>query len=592
MKTEANNKEILEMILQFLFENNYNQSASLLENKANIIFDQNEMQKLKHNLNSHLFDEAIKIITESNYEKNQKLEVLRLIKSKKYIDLIQADERNKALDFLRNELTPVFTESESDKEILKKISSLLFKKDPKTLEKYLANNFPDFISDNNIIQKIQDLLCLSFDTKGNKILPNNRLESLANIYNDFRINNKMDIDDTHPDYFEIDKKTSILSKNFIIEKHDDEVWFIEFTESLNYFATCSRNGMIAIYKNVMKPLKITIDCINYFQANRKYITSLAWSKSEKFLFTSSSDKSIKMWDPYEGKCIKTFTLHSDIVNCVKMLDETTFVSGGIDKKLIICKTDNTIVSTDQFYRIRELLISYALNYIVVIPASLNEIILFDYKKLKDEKKINMQDPIISAALSKSDDGIFLITNLSKINASINLYNLQDLSLINKYYGHIQEQYIIKCSFSGENDEYIISGSEDFSIFIWHRSNSIPLYNLYGHTGAVNSVEWINNKSYSAMYSVADDYTLRIWTDNKLEVEFNDIKKKGINCKKEVNLVSNGIANGNGIGNNLIKNNNNNNTHEFLDLIGNENASVTSNENVDVNVEDNESENSS
>ena len=587
MKSENNNKEILEMILQFLFENKYNSSASLLEKKANIIFDQNEIQKLKDNINSHLLDEAIKIVDESNYSKNQKLEVLKLIKNKKYIELIQAEERTKALEFLRNELTPLYNSSndENDKEVLKKISSLLFKKDPKALEKYLLNHFPDFISENTIIQKIHNMLCLSFDTKGNKILPNNRLNSLSNNYNDYRFNN-MDID--KPDYFEVDSKTSSLTKNFIIEKHDDEVWFIEFTESQNIFATGTRNGKVGIFKNIITPKKIIIECVSYFQANRKYMTSLVWSKSEQFLFTSSSDKTIKMWNPYEGKCIKTFTLHTDIVNSVKILDENTFVSGGIDKKLIICKTDNTVLSTDQFYRIRELLISVALNYIVIIPASLNEIVLFDFKQLKDARKINMQDPIISAALSKSDDGKYLITNLSKINASINLYNLEDLSLINKYYGHIQEQYIIKCSFAGEKDEYIISGSEDFSIFIWHRSNSIPLHNIYCHTGAVNQVEWIKNPFVSVMYSVSDDYTLRIWTDDQVEVEFIDIQKKVTSNKKEANgHVENEVSNGN-----IIKNNN---TQEFLDLIGNENESASSggenNENVEPNIEENESENS-
>ena len=40
-------KEILELILKFFYENNYIESARLLEEKTKITYHQNEMQQLK-----------------------------------------------------------------------------------------------------------------------------------------------------------------------------------------------------------------------------------------------------------------------------------------------------------------------------------------------------------------------------------------------------------------------------------------------------------------------------------------------------------------------------------------------------------------
>ena len=117
---------------------------------------------------------------------------------------------------------------------------------------------------------------------------------------------------------------------------------------------------------------------------------------------------------------------------------------------------------------------------------MNDIILYDHKNYREINTISELDPIISSNLSINDEGRFLITNISKVNASINLYDLRTCTMVNKFYGHTQEQYVIECSFAGDNDEFIICGSEDACIYIWHRSSSIAISVIRGHTGSINS----------------------------------------------------------------------------------------------------------
>jgi WD repeat-containing protein 26 len=485
-KTEANEKEILEMILQFFYENRYMESAKLLESKANIIYDQDEIQQLKLLLKNHKFDESLRFLEKSNFENIQKAEVLKILKSRKFLELLKLDLKEEALNFLRKEITPLYSSNQSN---LHKYSVLLFSSNREALEKLIKQYFNDINTDESLINKIQSMLCLSLDSHGNRILPNSRLEHMLNSYAE----NQMDIDDEgvcyNHDYSKdcesLNCKSKVqqhkthksifnFPKNLIIEKHDDEVWHIELSSSSKYLCTCSKNGMIAIFsleiitRDGTNNYSLDIKCINYFQSHKKYVSSLAWSKNEKFILTSSADKTLKLWDPFQGKNVKTFQLHTDIVTSVKWLNEETFVSGGIDKKMIICTTGNRVLCSETFSRIRKVLYSESQNCLIIIPASMNDIVIFDHKNYTEIHRITELDPIISSNLSIKDDGRYLITNLSKVNASINLYDLNNFQLINKYYGHTQEQYTIECSFAGKNDEFIICGSEDASVYIWSR----------------------------------------------------------------------------------------------------------------------------
>jgi hypothetical protein len=177
-KTESNEKELLEMVLQFFYENKYLESAKLLESKANIIYDQDEILQLKYLLKNHKFDESVKFLEISNFENFQKAEVLKILKSRKFIELIQNNQRMEALEYLRTEITPLYNEMSA----LNKYSIMLFNKEDEMVDKHLKQNFRDIYTDELLIRKVQSLLCLSLDSNGNRILPNSRLETLLNMY--------------------------------------------------------------------------------------------------------------------------------------------------------------------------------------------------------------------------------------------------------------------------------------------------------------------------------------------------------------------------------------------------------------------------
>ena len=529
-------KEILELILKFFYENNYIESARLLEEKTKITYHQNEMQQLKILLSNKQYSEAIDYLSRNQiFEQSQKTKAINLIKIRNFFEILRfnidnTNNKKDILSYLRNEISPIIPNN-----MLNKYSSLLFIKEKEVLEENLKMNFDEIINDTILTNKIQNIVCLYGDSDSNNI-HNMQLEDLLKTYQEIENSN---YNYRNPKFTY--KQIGII-ENLISSKNDsdnDEIWDLKFSNSVSHFATCLRNGTISIFNINYNQNTLKIKCISSFQAHKKYITYISWSSNDTMLLTSSNDKTIKIWNPFEGKLLETIQSHTDIVSCALFYqNDEKIISGGIDKKLIsTVLLSNKSTEIDQFSCIRQILLSESLKSIIIIPASLNDIVIYDYTINSIIGTIEEPDLIISSEISRTDKGRFLITNVSNVNANINLYNLQTKQLVNKYYGHRQGEYIIMCSFAGKKDEYIICGSEDGSIFIWHRNSSIAIHEIKGHTGVVNACNLIYLNNCEFVFSVSDDHTIRIWSgEEKIKFEYENKAKRIEDTKSNLALL--------------------------------------------------------
>lgn len=67
--------------------------------------------------------------------------------------------------------------------------------------------------------------------------------------------------------------------------------------------------------------------------------------------------------------------------------------------------------------------------------------------------------------------------------------------VRRFRGNKQGFYVIHSCFGGENDELIASGSEDATIFIFHRDRETPLIELQGHGKILKNKFFINPEKY-------------------------------------------------------------------------------------------------
>jgi WD40 repeat protein len=458
----------------------------------------------------------------------EKIYYIKLLKIKYYLDLVTNNcikglEQKDSLNYLRTEIAPLLNQDLKNSELLNTLTYILFLKDQKQLKNYIDNFLSSYENNSFIISHI---------CKRNII-------SLETIYDSYNKNVKELIS-----YDNIISYT--INDNCLPPFKPNEVWFIEISKNKNYICIGFSNANISIFdikKDKNKEINIYLNLT--FSANEQNkkdeITAISFSNDEKYILACLSSFKIMLFDVINGKKLKEFNnLHtSEITSIISLpISNNKFLTSSIDKKILmldISNGENTYVG--KFCRIKQILFSEINNYIIIISGSKNEIICYNLSLNKIEYKIitNENEQIVYGNISKTDKGKYLIYNISKEKPKILLYNLTQKKVEEKFSGHTQKLMIIKCNFGGSKDQFILSGSEDYTVYVWERGYSmLPKYKFKGHLGIVNGAEMWNN---DFIISVSDDKTVKIWynkNDNVKNIKYIKNSKNNF-IQKEIDI---------------------------------------------------------
>lgn len=204
------------------------------------------------------------------------------------------------------------------------------------------------------------------------------------------------------------------------------------------------------------------------------LLDVSWSKSH-FILSSSMDKTVRLWHISRKECLCCFQ-HIEFVTAIAFhpLDDSFFLSGSLDGKLRLWNIPNKKVFLWNEVDGRRQLITAA-NFcqngkFAVVGTYDGRCLFYNTEQLKYHTQIHVRSTRGKNATGRKITGIEPMPGEDKIlvtsnDSRIRLYDLRDLNLSCKYKGYLNDSQQIKASFSHDG-KYIISGSENQSIYIW------------------------------------------------------------------------------------------------------------------------------
>ena len=524
MSSPKPNTELLLSVLEYLDRNGYKESFDILLNDTGIRYLENIRRTIDELLKQKKIDELLIYINScdklSSEEKNN---LMKFLKIRKFIELVYNNcsdriDQKDALQFLRNEITPII----EDKELLNTLTKILFFKDMPTLKNFIQKNLAIYEDDKYILNQICEV----------KIAP---LEQLYNVYNQNLVK-KFGIN--------FDKYNVCSLKNNEIYCNDNKgnnniiinnIKIMEISRNKEFMAIAFVDLNISVF-NIVKTRKDNLDIINinfFSNINIKNnnnldenksneINSMIFSYDEKHLLILINKSIINIYDIKTSKLLYKYDEIKEINNALYISPKNDILFFTKDKIMHseesfksaeLSETDNISNKND----IQQILFSDFFNLIILIPDSIRDIKCINLQQKKSEFNIEIKEDIFSANISQTDGGKYLIINLSKNYPKILLYDLIERKFGQKYYGHIQKNFKSLCSFGGKTDQYILCASEDFLIYLWDRNISGPKYQFKGHEQRIIGLSMVN----SSLILSCDENEIKIWTSYDIDdVNFN------------------------------------------------------------------------
>lgn len=426
-----------------------------------------------------------------------KNEMLFCLRQQKFLELLEHRDLPGALIVLRQELTPL----NHDVSQLHALSSLLMCP-PESLKAQAGFEGSTNESRQRLLSDLSKFISPSV------MIPDHRLATLLDHVKQNQINrclyhNTAETPSLYCDHM-CDRNNFPLRTALELSQHTDEVWYLEFSHDGTKLATTSKDHTVIIYETG------SYNVIHKLMEHRGSVGYAAWSPDDSKLLTCSMDHMARLWDVESGRCILTIDHHQEPVTSAAWApDGETFVTGSLDNESQLCHWSvqgQSIYRWPESYRVRDCAISPDGQHLIAISIEKG---IYVYNFVTREKEYALQLKLDPTCVNISADSRYMLVNMS--DSQVQLLDIDTADVVRHFTGQKQGRFIIRSNFGGAGENFIVSGSEDSKIYVWHRGNGALVEALDGHTaGCVNAVAW-NPADPGVFASAGDDRKVRIWS---------------------------------------------------------------------------------
>ncbi|KAK2441519.1 WD repeat-containing protein [Trifolium repens] len=508
--------EFVRIITKALYSLGYKKSGEHLEEESGISLNSSVVNLFMQQIRDGDWDKSVATLNKIGLEDESIVRAASfLIFEQKFFELLDGDKVMDALKTLRTEITQLCVDSTRIRELSSCIVSPCGR-DGSTRRDFrvrtrltLLEELQKLIPPNIMIpeKRLEHLVEQALLLQREACMFHNSLEKEISLYSDHHCG-----------------KTQMPSRTLqILDAHDDEVWFVQFSHDGKYLATASNDRTAIIWE---VDINGELSMKHKLCGHQKPVSSVSWSPNGQELLTCGVEEAVRRWDVSTGKCLQIYEKNgSGLISCAWFPCGKYILSGLSDKSICMWALDGKEVESwkgQKTLKISDLEITGDGKHILSICEE--NAILFFNKETKEERFIEEDQTITSFSLSK--DSRFLLVNL--LNQEIHLWNIEgDPKLVGKYKSHRRSRFVIRSCFGGLKQSFISSGSEDSQVYIWHRSSGDLVDALPGHSGAVNCVSW-NPANPHMLASASDDRTVRIWGLKCLDVKYPNAYSNGNN----------------------------------------------------------------
>uniref|UniRef100_A0A8C3UPR1 Notchless protein homolog 1 n=1 Tax=Catharus ustulatus TaxID=91951 RepID=A0A8C3UPR1_CATUS len=290
-----------------------------------------------------------------------------------------------------------------------------------------------------------------------------------------------------------------------LEGHTEAVISVAFSPTGKYLASGSGDTTIFLWDPATGS-----QIGRVLSGHSKWITCLCWEPLHlnpecRYLASASKDGSIRIWDTLMGRCDKILTSHTQSVTCVKWGGDGLLYSSSQDRTIkvwrsqdgVLCRTlqghahwvNTMALSTDYVLRTGAFEPAEATINPQDVRGSLSEL---KDRALQRYNQVRGQEP--ERLVSGSDDFTLFLWRPA-----------EDKKPLERMTGH---QALINQVLFSPDTRIIASASFDKSIKLWDGRTGKYLTSLRGHVSAVYQIAW--SADSRLLVSGSSDSTLKVW----------------------------------------------------------------------------------